>query len=110
MDQNQKLQDTVAGDKEVMFEYTLSKPVKNIDGSLVEKVYIKTDFTGGDIESIANKGDKEGTWMISLVATSTKLPMAVVRSMSAKDVKKIMSIAKNFLEDGESDEENLDSK
>lgn len=103
MDQNQKLQDAVAGEKEVMSEYTLSKPVKNIDGSLVEKVYIKTDFTGGDIEAIANKGDKEGTWLIALVSNATGVPMAVVRSMSAKDVKGIASVAKNFLGDGESE-------
>ena len=102
----EKLQETVAEMKEAMSEYTLSKPVKNIDGSLVEKVYIKTDFTGGDIETIANAGsNKEGTWLIALVANATKLPMAVVRSMSAKDVKGIANEAKNFLGDGESDKE-----
>ena len=105
MDAIQKLQETVAEAKEVMSEYTLSKPVKNIDGSLVEKVYIKTDFTGGDIESIANAGGKEGTWLIALVANATNFPMAVVRSMSTKDVKGIASVAKNFLGDGESDKE-----
>ena len=101
----EKLQETVAEMKEAMSEYTLSKPVKNIDGSLVEKVKIKTEYTGSDIESIANVGGKEGTWLIALVANATKLPMAVVRSMSAKDVKGIASVAKNFLGDGESDEE-----
>lgn len=84
-------------------KYTLSKPVKNIDGTLVKSVDIKTEFTGGDIEDIANKGDKEGTWLIALVAKATKLPMAVVRSMSAKDVKGVASVAKNFLGDGESE-------
>ena len=105
MDAFEKLQETVTEMKEVMSEYTLSKSVKNIDGSLVEKVYIKTDFTGGDIEAIANKGDKEGTWLIALVSNATGMPMAVVRSMSAKDVKGIASVAKNFLGDGESAKE-----
>lgn len=98
MEASENFQETAAE-----FEkYTLSKPVKNIDGSLVEKVYIKTDFTGGDIETIANAGsDKEGTWLIALVSNAAKLPMAVVRSMSAKDVKGIASVAKNFLGDGD---------
>lgn len=102
----EKLQETVAEAIEEFSEFTLSKPVKNIDGSLVKKVKIKTDFNGGDIETIANVGsDKEGTWLIALVSNATKLPMAVVRSMSAKDVKGIASVAKNFLGDGESDKE-----
>ena len=82
--------------------YKLLKPVKNIDGNVIESVTLKEDLTGADIERIANAGDKEGTWMIALVATVSGLPMAVVRSMSFKDVKGISTIAKSFLEDGES--------
>lgn len=82
--------------------YKLLKPVNNIDGSVIESVTIKDDLTGADIERIANAGDKEGTWMIALVATVSGLPMAVVRAMSAKDVRGISTIAKSFLEDGES--------
>ena len=105
MEAFEKMQEAVAAAAEEYSKYVLSKPVKNIDGSLVNEVKIKTDFTGGDIESIANKGDKEGTWLIALVSNSTGLPMAVVRSMSAKDVKGIASVAKNFLGDGESAKE-----
>lgn len=105
MEAFEKIQEAVAAAAEEYSKYVLSKPVKNIDGSLVNEVKIKTDFTGGDIESIANKGDKEGTWLIALVSNSTGLPMAVVRSMSAKDVKGIASVAKNFLGDGESAKE-----
>lgn len=105
MEAFEKLQESVAAAAEEYSKYVLSKPVKNIDGSLVNEVKIKTDFTGGDIEAIANKGDKEGTWLIALVSNSTGLPMAVVRSMSAKDVKGIASVAKNFLGDGESAKE-----
>ena len=82
--------------------YKLLKPVNNIDGNIVESVTLKDDLTGADIERIANAGDKEGTWMIALVATVSGLPMAVVRSMSFKDVRGISTIAKSFLEDGES--------
>ena len=82
--------------------YKLLKPVKNIDGNVIESVTLKEDLTGADIERIANAGDKEGTWMIALVATVSGLPMAVVRSMSFKNVKGISTIAKSFLEDGES--------
>lgn len=102
----EKLQETVAEAIEEFSEFTLSKPVKNIDGSLVEKVKIKTDFTGSDVEAIANiGGDKEGTFVIVLVSKATGMPMAVVRSMSSRDLKRIAKIAKNFLDDGESDEE-----
>ena len=73
--------------------------------SIIFEVKIKTDFTGGDLERIANSGDKEGTWLISVVSISTGLPMAVVRSMSAKDVNGIAVKAKNFLDDGESAKE-----
>ena len=101
MEAFEKMQEAVAAAAEECSKYVLSKPVNNIDGSLVNEVKIKTDFTGGDIEAIANKGDKEGTWLIALVSNATGLPMAVVRSMSAKDVKGIASVAKNFLGDGE---------
>lgn len=105
MEAIEKLQEAVAEAAEEYSKYVLSKPVKNIDGSLVNEVKIKTDFTGGDLERIANSGDKEGTWLISVVSISTGLPMAVVRSMSAKDVKGIAVKAKNFLDDGESAKE-----
>lgn len=94
--------DTVSGIKAELLHYKLLKPVNNIDGNIVESVTLKDDLTGADIERIANAGDKEGTWMIALVATVSGLPMAVVRSMSFKDVKGISTIAKSFLEDGES--------
>ena len=98
-------QEAVADAAEEYSKYVLSKPVKNIDGNLVNEVKIKTDFTGADIEKIANSGDKEGTWLISVVSLSTGLPMAVVRAMSAKDVKRIAVKAKNFLDAGESAKE-----
>lgn len=100
-----KLQEAVADAAEEYSKYVLLKPVKNIDGNLVNEVKIKTDFTGADIEKIANSGDNEGTWLISVVSISTGLPMAVVRAMSAKDVKRIALKAKNFLDDGESAKE-----
>lgn len=102
-EKSREFQDTVADQEGAKVEYALSKPVKNIDGTLVKKVDIKTDYTGADIESIANRGEKEGTLLIALVSNATNLPMAVVRSMSAKDVKGINRVAKNFLDDdGES--------
>lgn len=83
--------------------YKLLKPINNIDGSVIKSVTIKDDLTAGDVERVANTGDKEGTWMVALVSAVSGLPMAVVRSMSIKDARKISTIAKSFLEDGESE-------
>ena len=96
-------QNSVTDDSCEFVSYELKKPVKNINGDLVKVVQIKTEYTGSDIETIANRGNgKDGTFSIATVSCATSLPMGVVRLMNSKDLKKILAIAQNFLEDGDS--------
>lgn len=82
--------------------YTLKKPISNIDGTLIESVDVKEDFSGADLEAIGNAGGKEGTAMITIVAHAIDKPIAVVRAMSGKDIRAIAKMAQDFLADGES--------
>lgn len=80
--------------------YTLKKPVLNLDGSTITAVKVKMDFTGADVEAIANAGDKEGTALITIVSHAIDKPMSVVRGMSGKDVRAIAKMVQGFLADG----------
>lgn len=82
--------------------YTLKKPVTNIDGKTYKSVKVKVDFIGADLEAIGNAGSKEGTAMITIVSHAIDLPVAVVRTMSGKDVRAIAKMVQGFLADGES--------
>ena len=82
-----------------MAEYTLIKPIGEGE-SKVEKVTIKEEFTGRDIETIGNAGG-EGSVMIALVSAATGLGKAKVLNMSAVDVRNIGEIAKPFFSGGE---------
>lgn len=82
-----------------MAEYTLIKPIGEGE-SKVEKVTIKEEFTGRDIETIGNAGG-EGSVMIALVSAATGLGKAKVLNMNAVDVRNIGEIAKPFFAGGE---------
>ena len=82
-----------------MAEYTLIKPIGEGE-SKVEKVTIKEEFTGRDVETIGNAGG-EGSAMIALVSVATGLGKTKVLNMSSADIKNIGEIAKPFFAGGE---------
>lgn len=83
-----------------MATYKLKKPCNSLDGSTIDTVEVKEDFTGADVEAIANAGDKEGTALITIVSHAIDKPMSVVRGMSGKDVRAIAKMVQGFLADG----------
>lgn len=83
-----------------MATYKLKRPCNSLDGSTIDTVEVKEDFTGADVEAIANAGDKEGTALITIVSHAIDKPMAVVRGMSGKDVRAIAKMVQGFLADG----------
>lgn len=81
-------------------EYKLITPITKADGTKIETVTVKESFTGRDIKAIGNAGG-EGSAMIALVAAATGLSENTVLNMDARDVRKIGTMAKPFLADGE---------
>ena len=81
-------------------EYKLITPITKADGTKIETVTVKESFLGRDIKAIGNAGG-EGSAMIALVAAATGLSENTVLNMDARDVRKIGTMAKPFLADGE---------
>lgn len=81
-------------------EYKLITPITKADGTKIETVTVKESFIGRDIKAIGNAGG-EGSAMIALVAAATGLSENTVLNMDARDVRKIGTMAKPFLADGE---------
>lgn len=81
-------------------DYTLMVPVQKVNGEKIETVTVKESYTGRDTKAIGNSGG-EGSAMIALVVAATGLSENTVLNMDARDVKKIVGIAKSFLADGE---------
>ena len=81
-------------------EYKLITPITKADGTKIETVTVKESFLGRDIKAIGNAGG-EGSAMIALVAAATGLSDNTVLNMAARDVRKIGTMAKPFLADGE---------
>ena len=82
-----------------MAEYTLIKPIGEGE-SKVEKVTIKEEFDGRDLETVGNAGG-EGSAMIALASVATGLGKTKVLNMSSVDIKNIGEIAKPFFAGGE---------
>lgn len=78
----------------------LKFPVKNLDGSTVDKlVFNPNGITIGEFEKTCKNNDSEEALKVSLISLYSKIPKAVIRSMDLRDFAPMANIVMGFFQD-----------
>ena len=87
--------------------YKLKFPVKNLDGTTVNKVVFNPNgVTIGEFEkSCKNKDGGIESTKVSLISLYSKIPKAVIRSMDMRDYGAMSDIVNGFFQDSSKAEE-----